>query len=454
MKSHAAASLCALVTCIVPTAAQQAAPDTHYAPPPLEVDGVVGIPIDISVLEASVVLDISKKSAPTVADLHFELSADGMPMFDLRQDVKKLTLNGKKLDPKLLGTHEAGPGGSSMRILHKELKAGQEYHLHFEYDMKKPLASKSVDIGWDEGELHWDFLFTDLTPGRYLEQWFPSNLIYDRFKFDLDLKLKGAKNEHQLITNADTTVVKKQKHWKLSFPANFTAFSHMLVLIPSSQVTRSTSEVEIQGRTITIDVCKLNRAKTPLEEVHERAAGHLKEFSADPGMWPHGDRCTIFVWTGSRSMEYDGSTTTSIGALEHELFHSWFGRGLKPVSQNDAWFDEAWTVWFADGGRSRASQLDSATSPVQLYSTNPYNRITSMQSYRAGSMFFSRLSRLLGQDTLKELMQEFFHKHYPTGASTEDMAQFLHQKTQNDEVLQLFHRFVYGREGNVKDSNN
>ncbi len=454
MKPFAAASLCAFVACLHPVAAQEAVPDTHYAPPPLEVDGVVGIPIDISALSASVVLDISKQKATAVADMQFELTADGMPLFDLRQKVDKLSLNGKKLDPELIGTHEAGTGGSTMRILHHKLKAGQSYHLHFEYEIDKPSAAKSVGVAWDEGQLHWDFLFTDLTPGRYLEQWFPANLIYDRFPFELDLQMKGAKVKHQLITNADTEVVKDQKHWKLSFPANYTAFSHMLVLIPDSEVTRSTSTVEIQGRTITIDVCKLNRAKTPLEKVHELTAGHLKEFSAAPSMWPHGDRCTVFVWTGSRSMEYDGATTTSIGALEHEIFHSWFGRGLKPVSQNDAWWDEAWTVWFADGYRTTAKRMEGASSPVELYSKNPYNRITSRYSYSYGAMFFSRLSRLLGKEKLKELMAEFWHKHYETGASTEDMQQFLHQKTQNDEVLQLFHRFIYGREGSVMEDKN
>jgi hypothetical protein len=451
MKPLAAASLCAFAFCTLPGLAQEAQPDTHYAPPPLEVDGVVGIPIDISKLEASIVLDVAKKAAATTADMHFELTADGMPLFDLRQDVAKLSLNGMKLDPALLGTHSAGPGGSTMRILHQELKAGQSYHLHFEYDMKKPKSKQAQGIAWGDGDLHWDFFFSDLNPGRYLEQWFPANLIYDRFPVELDLQIKSAKNKHQLVTNASVDVIKKQKHWKLSFPAQFTAFSQMLVVVPDDQVTRSTSEVEVQGRTITIDVCKLNRAKTTLENVHELAAGHLQEFSADPGMWPHGDRCTIFVWTGGRSMEYDGSTTTSMGALEHELFHSWFGRGLKPVSQNDGWFDEAWTVWFADNARVSAKQIKNATSPVALFSDNPHNRTTSMHSYRSGAMFFSRLAQLLGKDKLKELMKEFYHKYYATGASTDDMAQFLHQKTQNDEVLQLFHRFIYGRDGHVKD---
>jgi hypothetical protein len=40
-------------------------------------------------------------------------------------------------------------------------------------------------------------------------------------------------------------------------------------------------------------------------------------------------------------MEYDGGTTTASGNLKHETYHTWWGRGLKPASQNDAWWDEA-----------------------------------------------------------------------------------------------------------------
>jgi len=45
-------------------------------------------------------------------------------------------------------------------------------------------------------------------------------------------------------------------------------------------------------------------------------------------------------------MEYDGGTTTGQAALQHETYHSWWGRGLKPASQPDAWIDEGWTFYY------------------------------------------------------------------------------------------------------------
>jgi hypothetical protein len=49
-------------------------------------------------------------------------------------------------------------------------------------------------------------------------------------------------------------------------------------------------------------------------------------------------------------MEYDGRTTTGQPALQHETYPSWWGRGLKPASQPDAWMDEGWTFYQVDIG--------------------------------------------------------------------------------------------------------
>ena len=450
-----ATSLCTLIVCLSPlSAAQQPSSDKDHAPPPLEMDGVIGIPIDISSIQAEVVFDLETRTAMATADVRFEMTADGMPLFDLRQRIAKLSCNGEELDPELVSSHKSGPDGSRMRLLQKELVAGTQHLLHFEYPLLKPNSPRAIDIGWGDGTLDWDFFFSDLNSGRYMEMWFPANLLYDRFKFDLDLKINGATAEHQIVTNGDVSEIEKQKHWKLSFPPTFAAFSHMLVVVPSDKVTRSASKVKVGDRTIHLDVCKLNTASTSLKDIHKRTSDYLKEFSKSTAMWPHGDRCTVFVWTGGRSMEYDGATTTSMGALGHELFHSWFGRGLKPVSQNDGWWDEAWTVWFADGGRTEPKKIPGKGSPVELASSNPYNRTTNSLSYRAGSLFFSRLAKELGDKKLMKLMAEFFNKNYATGASTEEMAQFLYAKTQNDQVLQLFHRYIYGKEGSVMDKKN
>jgi hypothetical protein len=427
--------------------------DKKNAPPSKSVDGIVGVPIDILKLQGTVVFDVEQKKALATADLVFEMTGEGgFPLFDLRQTVSKASINGKEVSPELLSNHDFGKQAGTMRILEESLAAGAQHTLHLEYEISKPASPKSMDLGWGEGTIEWDFFFSDLNQGRYLEMWFPANLIYDRFGFDLDLQILGAKEKHQIVTNATVTEVKEQEHWKLSFADSFTSFSQMLVVIPDLMVDRSTSKVKIAGgRTILIDVCRRLEVNQSLKEVHKATADELKRFSKSTAPWPHGDRCTVFVWTGGRSMEYDGATTTSMGALSHELFHSWFGRGLKPMTQNDGWFDEAWDVWFADGGRHSANRLKGKTSPVRLHSSNPYNRVTTGRSYSYGSMFFSRLAKELGEKELMKLMAEFFDEYHETGATTAEMAQFLFAKSKNKNVPQLFHRYVYGKEGSVMD---
>jgi hypothetical protein len=226
----------------------------------------------------------------------------------------------------------------------------------------------------------------------------------------------------------------------------------MLVVTPSEDVERSTTTVEMPGgRKITIDVCKRTNTDPSLKEIHKQVAVFLKDFARNTGPWPHGDRCTVFVWSGSRSMEYDGATTTSIWALEHELYHSYFGRGVKPRSQNDGWFDEAWTVFLADERRASKKVLEGEGRATVLCSDDPWNRITPNKSYSVGAVAFGRIAHVIGEKKLVALMASFFDEYRLRPASTADMEAFLYAATGEDAVKQVFHRYVYGREGGWSD---
>jgi hypothetical protein len=339
--------------------------DRMHAPAPFKVDGLTGVGIDINTLEAKVVFDLETKTASVVADLTFRMAGEGgMPIFDLRQDITSAKLNGKKLKPEEMAPHKFGKTSGTMRIIEKKLKADAEHHLHLEYTLAKPQSPKAIEIGWGEGTLDWDFFFSDLNHGRYMEMWFPANLIYDRFGFEFDFEIKGATEKHEIVTNG-TVTEQGDSHWSISFPEHYTAFSHMLVVVPAKNVERTTTSATLPGKKeIEIDVCRLKSTSVTNETVHELVVKHMTDFTKSTGEWPHGDRCTVFVWSGGRSMEYDGATTTSMGALSHELHHSWYGRGVKPRSQNDGWYDEAWTVFAADGYRgNELSALRHARAP-------------------------------------------------------------------------------------------
>src|SRR5207302_1449864 len=132
----------------------------------------------------------------------------------------------------------------------------------------------------------------------------------------------------------------------------------------------------------------------------------------------------------------------STGSLRHETHHSWWGRGLKPASQNDGWLDEAWTVYVTSDLTPLA--FNAADPPVQLYSQNPWVRTTPLESYSSGARLFQGIASSVGDATLRTVMSSFY-KHRPsTPITTLQMEGHLVSQTGHAEIVDNFHRWVYG----------
>lgn len=429
--------------------APQSGRDKQLAPPPLVVDGLTGVPIDIVDLKATLRLDARERSAFATATLTFETGGEGFPLFDLRQrEVVKAWLDGEMLDPEKMAPHEVSQACGSMRILEASLPAGTRHELKLEYRVGMPDAPQAQGVEWREGRgVLWDTWFSDLNQGRYLEQWFPANLLHDQHPMTLELDLVNAGAPHLLITNGAVTA-RGEHSWTLAFPPTYTAFSHLIVLVPASEVGAAVHESKLKGgRQLRVEAFVRHEAGHDPARVAERTAEIVKKFDEEVGAWAHPAYVPVYVWTGGRSMEYDGGTTTALGALEHEMFHSWFGRGVKPASQDDGWWDEAWNMYVTSGFR-RKPDLSQEGPPVVLSTGDPYNRITPGDSYGAGALFFARVAQEIGDEKLRKLMGEFYSAHAPNPATTGEMEALLLAKGgKAKEVRRLFWRYVYGNEG-------
>ncbi len=427
--------------------APQSGRDKELAPPPLEVDGLIGIPIDIIDLQATLKLDVKVQTAFATATMVFEMTAEGYPLFDLRQrEVVKAWINGESIAPEKLAAHAVSKECGSMRILELSLPAGARHELKLEYKVGTPDSPQAQGVLWREKGVLWDSWYSDLNQGRYLESWFPANLIYDQHPFTLALILENAGEAHHLISNAKVKATGKHG-WVLTFPPTFTAFSHLIVLVPESEVETAKDKAKLKsGASVEVEVFARKEAKVNAQEVAAQTAAIIMKFDESVGKWAHTSYCPVYIWTGGRSMEYDGGTTTALGALEHEMFHSWYGRGAKPASQNDGWWDEAWNM-YVTGGSRRKPDLTKEGAPVLLSSANPYNRITPGESYGDGAAFFARLAQAIGDETLRALMAEFYLAHAPNPATTAEMESLLRDKSgKSEEVRRLFERYVYGKE--------
>jgi hypothetical protein len=397
-----------------------------------------------------VTFDVASQVASVSATVDFALeNFDGYPALDLRQPVTSIVLDGSALPGDVFSHQDLGGGpGSEMRVLDRELPAGSQHRLEFRYQLATPDAEGAEPIGWTSGGVRWDFWMSDLYGGRYLEMWLPANLCHDRFQLELEVEVVGGRS-HRLLSNGDEREVGRNR-WLVDYPARFTSLSPMLVLRPSDEIESRRSQ-RGAGDTVPIVTAKVAESDADLEACEADLAGWLAYNQRRYGPWVHGDRFTCVLWGPGRGMEYDGATTAALGAVEHEVFHSWFGRGVKPARASDGWIDEAWTSWSTNSRhrevpRYAVEQLSLDEAPVLLYPPSEWSRHTPIESYKEGARLFGGIAFLLGgAPQMRSAMADWYGLNAGGFVTTDDLEHHLAQRS--SAVRSLFARYVHGQEG-------
>ena len=433
----------------LPPLADLAGSNLDLAPPPKLVDGLWAVPMDIARIDASLLFDAASQQISGDATLDFRLGHyAGCPIFDLRQNITGAWLDGAAVALADVASHDFGGGANAnLRVLNRVLDAGSSHSLRLTYAVGVPQASMAgsylPQIVWSAGpRLAFNFGFTDLGAGRYLEAFVPANLIFDQFELSLQLQLTGTAVAHTPISNGSVTDL-GVNHWRIDFPPRYSALSPLLELRASDSLQSHTfnTVLPVSGTNVAISTWKLSSNAANLANQANAIAGFLADNENSSGRYIHGNRFTAFIHQGG--MEYDGGTTTSTGPLRHETFHSWWARGLKPASQADAWFDEAWTTYH-DNGAAGVQPFNFAEAALALCPRNPWVRVTHGSSYGAGERFWKGMAALLGPAPLGELMRSFYLTRYPRPVKTEELECFLLARGGNPTCVDAFHRFVYG----------
>lgn len=421
----------------------------RLAPPPTTIDGLQAVPVDFGDLRASVSFDGAASSAEVDATVTYSVGPDaGCPLFDLRQSIGEAWLDGAPLDPGMLVSHEVGLGPlSSIRVLDAVQPAGSVHTLRLVYSLGTPDSqlggSYPPALAWSPGpRLRWSWGMSDLNAGRYLEAWLPSNLIFDQFPVDLDITLNGTLAAHSVITNGELTVL-GQRHWRVQFPDSFSPTSPMLEIRASDSVEQVTGSalLPLSGN-VELEAWKLAGSPIDLAARIAELGTLLAANENDYGRYLATRFVTFFHGAGG-GMEYNGGTTTATGALAHEVFHSWFARGVTPSSQADAWWDEGFTT-FHDAGADDPLPFDFSEDPVELCSRRPFQRTTAPNAYEAGSRFFKGVAAGVSVTGLRSAMRALYEQHRGHPLSTAMLEEHLVAHTGHASLVDAFHRFVYG----------
>lgn len=417
-------------------------------PPPFAVDGVAHVLLDLRRVEAELVFNTATQEIRGAAVVDFAAgSVAGFPLFDLRQSITRAVLDGEELAPGTLVRVELPAGDTTMIAVQRLLDPCSEHTLEIEYAVEA-LDSETSFIFVNDA-IAWSTQLFDYPAQRFAEKWFPSSLIHDVHDLSVDLLLADAPILHAVLANAPVVEL-GPNHWQIDY-VDVTSMSPMIQLCPVGSALGQIAEVEVGDVTVEVEAWSCTTwtdAPPELAAVMPTVASALQYSHGELGPYPHGERfvAIVFAGGGPYSMEYPGATVTEPWAVLHEVFHSWIGRGVRPLTQRDAWFDETWTDYAANDAYM-TTPIDPAAPPVELAGADLWVRTFSTAAYSTGPQVFASIAAEVGQDDFRAVLRDFYAAYAGQAISTETLERELHCRIGGDLVRQRFHRFIYGRDG-------
>ncbi|MCT4640913.1 MAG: hypothetical protein N4A33_01360 [Bacteriovoracaceae bacterium] len=338
----------------------------------------------------------------------FELKEEGYPLFDFVPMGIRGKLNGKRVPIRRVKS----PGKvTSYRVVKKKLKPGT-YTL--------VLYTKVKRLAWyGLGTVNSGFFIKDLKEKKFLEKFVPANLEYDQYPMTFNVRVK-ARKAHKVVANGNVKVHKKN-HFTIHYPAHYGSSSVYFHVFKQGKYKWVTDTFRsIDGRDIPFTIYTKWFLKP--EKFLAKARGIFNELEADYGPWPQ-DFYIVYGMALKGGMEYPGATATSLRSLGHEMFHTYFAKGVVPADGNSGWMDEGLASW---RDRGYKTLTHPGYDSFNLGGHSVYKRNTDKNSYKVGRAFFAYLN---SKFNLKYALKDYFQKHKYQMVTTNHMINHFEQLT-------------------------
>ncbi len=386
--------------------------------------------VDFTNASYKITYDIKNKQAFADAEIAFDSAEVGFPIFDSQVDPTSVSIDGTPATQTLISTPS---NETKVRVISKSIAAGS--HI-----MKISLPITQL-VKFANDNVNSAFWMTDLTDRGYLERYLPTNMLFDRIPMQFNVKFIGAKEKQKVYANGDIQVV-SDSEINISFREGLNANCVYFHTMPESAVQENAFTFKsVDGRVLPAVVYMMNDGSNltaKLETQKRNIVKILDELESDYGGFVHPS-ITVYI-AGSGGMEYSGATMTSTSALGHELFHSYFARGVLHANGNSGWIDEALASW-RDGGYNSISRLPGTTT---MASKPDYIRATDRNAYSFGERFFSLMdNKVKTRGGLKPFLREMMEKQSFKPLTTEEFIGFM-DKFYGMSFAADFKKYVYG----------
>lgn len=379
---------------------QQVLANLHLAPPDFSTKEGRAVFVDFQSATYNIHYNVLWKTTSVKSIIRFTSTKKGSPLFDLIPDAKNVKIDGVQV-----GVVEASsPDGSLLKKVDAVVEPG-EHTVEMENTF-----SENVRYNFLTRQVSSAFWIRDLRYRMFLEQYVPSNFEFDQYQMVFNVTFSGIKNAKQDIYTNGEVVQTSPNSYRITFPDYFTVSCPYFHTTPKGQKKRiDFSYQSIDGRSLPVTVYT-SWWSNPKKFKNE-AIKIFKELEADYGPWGHRGFVAYETLPGTGGMEHAGATQTSLAALDHEMLHSYFAKGVMPANGNAGWIDEAIASW-RDFGYQRKSL--PAFTGSNLGKGSVYKRNTDSRAYALGREFMAYLDyRLQNVGGLKAFLKGYFqtYKH-------------------------------------------
>ena len=403
--------------------------NTHFAPDNFMHDGKKAVFVDFINVETTIEYNIDTKKALAQTIIEFVMPEAGQPIFDLKADVISAKLNANDVATKLVSDPD---NATKYQLVLSQLEAGT-HKLEIQNEV-----STNIDFG--KTSVQSAFWMSDLSDRKYIEQYIPTNIEYDQYQLNLEIKIIATTKlaDHEVFTNGFLTQ-KSKNHYKISFPEYFTTSSFYFHLSKKDKFERENFRYEsISGNSFPVVIYA--NSSWSLASAKKKTIQTLDELEAKLGAWSHPS-LTIYI-AGSGGMEHSGATITSTWALAHEITHSYFARGVMPADGNSGWLDEAIASWRDDGYQTSKRPNFSSTS---MANHSQYQRTTDRKAYEEGAEFMAFLNHRLQTQGglisfLNSVYKQYVHKNITTQLFKKELELF-----SGEDFTKEFNQYIFGK---------
>lgn len=402
----------------------------HLAPPDFDTATGKAIFVDFKTARYDITYNVLWKKTKVKSTIKFFSDKEGSPVFDLIPNPKNVKIDGNPVSV----LNEVLPDGTPIRKLDAVVSQGEhtlEMESSFSENVRYHLFSRTVSSA---------FWIRDLKNRMFLEQYVPSNFEFDQYQIKLNLKFVGTKKAKQDIYTNGKVVSTSPNSFEVTFPEYFTVSCPYLHITPKGQKKRiDFTYKSIDGRDLPVTV--YTSWWSHPKKFKDEAEKIFKELEADYGPWGHDGLVAYETFPGTGGMEHAAATQTSLAALDHEMLHSYFAKGVMPANGNSGWIDEAIASWRDYGYQRKPLPVFAGSN---LGKGSAYKRNTDSRAYAIGREFMAYLDyRFQDMGGLKAFLRGYFQAYKHTVITQEHFKNNLEFFSGLD-LTEAFNTYIWG----------